>query len=577
MITKKSIKLFGVPGSGKTTQCLNYIKALIADGYSIKDICFTTFTTAGLRSIREKLLADGIDIEEVKDHYFKTIHSLTWDISCFDPSMIPSIKEKRDFFKNIGIGTNVRADGNSSEMVDVMSLFNRIGAMTGKRIIEFSKDAIKDILLPIFENADDPTLLQKYVIALVEYAAWLESVNKKEYIDALIHVYRNKIDIPCKILFVDEAQDLNFIQSEIIDLWTKTFDREIFIIAGDDDQAVYEFQGANPRYLIDYHSDLMEKKILSKSYRLPRNIAAFCNEVSKRLKYREEKIIEGLPHDGIIKYVHPGWNDFSTFFMDAFRENQLKGFKLLFRTNKMKREIAKVLFDETNIPFAYLAERDDFESFWSNKFMLSCNALNKIDGVEDLHIEEVKALLSIIPSKECLKHGAKKFFNEYVHSGVSVSEFLAWTKLWQPQRELFTPITSAINIKDQIISYLRYVRGDDIESIRKNEMYQNKFKRIKKCYSFEMERGLPKFKKRVELGTYHASKGLEAQIVIVFLATSYRFREINDEEIHCFYTASSRPKEQLWFIGSGGVNTGRGQHFLEDEFSDLIQEFVTND
>ena len=71
MSVQKTILLFGVAGSGKTTKCLDLIKDFISKGYAIDDICFTTYTKAGIASIKEKLEEANIFLPE--ENYFNTL------------------------------------------------------------------------------------------------------------------------------------------------------------------------------------------------------------------------------------------------------------------------------------------------------------------------------------------------------------------------------------------------------------------------------------------------------------------------------------------------------------------------
>jgi len=151
--------------------------------------------------------------------------------------------------------------------------------------------------------------------------------------------------------------------------------------------------------------------------------------------------------------------------------------------------------------------------------------------------------------------------------------FLDMTKLWKQQRDLLSFDENIDNskIKDQIIKFIKYFsfNEDNIKAIRKNEMYQNKFRKIISIIDFK-EKG-----KNIEfstlLGTFHSAKGLEADNIFVFLGTCNYFQNINDSEKRCFYVASSRAKERIFFIG-----TMNGQKtFLEEEFRDIIKQYRT--
>ena len=58
-------------------------------------------------------------------------------------------------------------------------------------------------------------------------------------------VWKNKINIPIKVLFVDESQDTVPLQDAIYELWVHEYNKEKMYLAGDDDQEIYSFGGAS--------------------------------------------------------------------------------------------------------------------------------------------------------------------------------------------------------------------------------------------------------------------------------------------------------------------------------------------
>ena len=93
-------------------------------------------------------------------------------------------------------------------------------------------------------------------------------------------------------LLIDEFQDTNGSQDEIINLLTKYWERPNVFIVGDDDQAIYEFQGARLRSMIDFFSRYEEVKVvtLTDNYRSPKTSYSgrrFRTHPGERLPDRE--------------------------------------------------------------------------------------------------------------------------------------------------------------------------------------------------------------------------------------------------------------------------------------------------
>ena len=61
---------------------------------------------------------------------------------------------------------------------------------------------------------------------------------------------------------------------------------KIRYIAGDDDQAIYRWAGADVRKFLSIKGNV---KVLPTSYRLPRKVHALANQISNRISLRQIK------------------------------------------------------------------------------------------------------------------------------------------------------------------------------------------------------------------------------------------------------------------------------------------------
>ena len=95
-------------------------------------------------------------------------------------------------------------------------------------------------------------------------------------------------------LLVDEFQDTNGSQDDIITLLTKPWERPNVFIVGDDDQAIYEFQGARLRSMVDFFSRYDEVKVvtLTENYR---SRQAILDAASVLIRGNEYRIGNELP------------------------------------------------------------------------------------------------------------------------------------------------------------------------------------------------------------------------------------------------------------------------------------------
>ena len=72
-----TIKIFGSPGTGKTTTLLNILEEKISEGYQANNIGFFSFTRRALKEARNRVIKKfNLDKDELE--YFRTIHSLCY-------------------------------------------------------------------------------------------------------------------------------------------------------------------------------------------------------------------------------------------------------------------------------------------------------------------------------------------------------------------------------------------------------------------------------------------------------------------------------------------------------------------
>ncbi|MBF6594017.1 MAG: ATP-dependent helicase [Thermaceae bacterium] len=89
-------------------------------------------------------------------------------------------------------------------------------------------------------------------------------------------------------VLVDEFQDVNLAQSEMLDLITASHHN--YMAVGDDDQTIYEWRGASPRFILEFASRYNAQKYLIRdSFRCPAPQVALAGRVIAQNTNREPK------------------------------------------------------------------------------------------------------------------------------------------------------------------------------------------------------------------------------------------------------------------------------------------------
>jgi DNA helicase-2/ATP-dependent DNA helicase PcrA len=126
----------------------------------------------------------------------------------------------------------------------------------------------------------------------INYERFKEYAHVIDFSDMLVNFIQNRKALPVDVAIIDEAQDLTSLQWRMCEIaFAKC--KKIYI-AGDDDQAIYEWNGAD----VDYFLNLKGHRIiLNKSYRLRKNILSFAKLISREIKHRVDKQFLPLNHE----------------------------------------------------------------------------------------------------------------------------------------------------------------------------------------------------------------------------------------------------------------------------------------
>lgn len=571
MIERKKIVLFGVAGAGKTTKCLEYIKEFLKE-YNLMDIAFTTYTKAGIDSIRTKLKEAEIYCPE--NSYFRTMHSITWRLSGFTREQIITPSEMKDFFETKKIPFKDRQEEDDKTIGEYyLEFYEYYQNQNAKKISIATEAELRDALDQKYEDDDKITRneMEQMLMIHKEFIKWKEEANKKVHSDSLIEVLEKQIDIPCKVLIVDEAQDLYLLQQKIINMWIEDFNKDYFLLAGDDDQTVHEWAGSKPNWLIEQAKTVSgeDRIILDKSYRCPKKICDLSNSILRNIKYRQEKWL--FP----VKQEEGKIESFQSFRYNEVIDKIKKEYSelpkgeqmyILFRANKFRNEFAQSLFEQCNIPFSFLNK--DGSSPYSLKFCCINNAIYKLVNGKGLTFQEAKYLTLSLPVQKLVK-GMKTKFRKGKDLPKEITRDFYFKEVCPIGLSAYE---DKFDLKEYLIRNLEYVnvgKKNAEENSKKNDFINHKLRSFNQLIEFmgfddpDDDKAEVRIVLPLQLGTFHASKGLQAYKVFVFLNTRWFWAEINDSELRCLYVAVSRSKSDLFMGYFAGFDTPSDPSLLE--------------
>ena len=271
-------KILGPPGTGKTTKLLKYVQTFLKLGTPIERIGYFAFTKKAATEAKERMLKlfPQYGYRDLK--HFQTLHSLAFTSLGMKKDNVMQSEHYEEIGKTIGVQVSVYKGGEEETgYIDSDSeYFNLINIARIKDVStkdEYDTDLYSDDM--------DYNLVE---IIEAELNNYKKSFALYDFTDMIEKFIGSELCPKFDVVFIDEAQDLSPIQWKMYDIIKQN--TKIMILAGDDDQAIYGWAGADVQR---FQEEPAKEKILPQSYRVPIKSSTSCrlNYISDRHKNHE--------------------------------------------------------------------------------------------------------------------------------------------------------------------------------------------------------------------------------------------------------------------------------------------------
>ena len=280
--------VLGPPGTGKTTYLLNKAEQFLESGVRPEKLGYVAFTKkAANEALTRAVEKFGYDPDELT--YFRTLHSLCYYWLGLGRSDVMARSNLRDFSKTIGERIGSAWDGENLMALKTKGdsmLF--LENMARNRRIGFREQ---------WNGADSNISWLHFEWFVKNYTRYKEANFLIDYTDMLEMFLDAKGSPRLDVLIVDEAQDLSALQWKCVEKLAENV--ETVYIAGDDDQAIYRWAGADVEHFIDLKGKIT---YLDQSYRVPRKVHDLALGVVKRIGNRKEKVWQPKKEEGTVNY-----------------------------------------------------------------------------------------------------------------------------------------------------------------------------------------------------------------------------------------------------------------------------------
>ena len=562
-------RLFGGPGSGKTTALLDRVETLLEDeDVDVNDVLVVSYTRAAAAEIRERL-AERLDTtpRALKGNV-STMHAKAYELLNLSRGDVVGESDKEAFCEEFGVEYEDEYKSGGRRTARSTTLGNKIIA-TSQWLQRTRRDVadwydvpfqwnVEEVRLPpeIDPNAqegnkytptwpsdDDRVDVPETIRAwrtykgdngLVGFADMLERVKQRALVP---HV---------DYLVIDEFQDITTLQYDVYEEWKPHMKR--VLIAGDDDQVVYAWQGADPDLLLDTPRD--EDVILPNSYRLPSKILNVVNREIRHIEKRQEKDLKPRKEGGTVEGVfNPSMLDLARNVRYTVEQDE-GTVMLLFRARyQMFQFIDEFL--PLGMPFSVMTD----QRMWTDRLTDYVRAVEKLEDDDPVTGLEARRLADMLQESAFGSNERDDLYDlidEY-EEGAETDDLAAIEISADEIRSLAPFVPDGASASDMVRK---------VTSFQRNSVG---------AYFDGPYQGMDP--DRVRLGTIHSAKGREADHVFVstdltekvveqmaasvseeeldakgideFTSTTSPVPILTDNERRVFYVGMSRARERL--------------------------------
>lgn len=272
--------ILGPPGTGKTTTLLSVLESELMK-VDPNRIAYVSYTRKGAYEGRDRA-RDRMNLKLKDLPYFRTLHSIAYRQAGISPGGM--VEDNKDLMKKFSNKMGMKFRGYYTEDFthtdDRYLFFDFLHRNNPKIASDYMMDMNLDMLKWVRRN----------------YERFKDAIKMPDYTDLIEQFCKDDKPLPVDVAIIDEAQDLTTLQWTMI--WIAFRNCKRVYIAGDDDQAIYEWSGADVPYFLHIKG---EQQILSKSYRLPDKIHEYSETITS---YIQERIPKEYTSNGYKGELH---------------------------------------------------------------------------------------------------------------------------------------------------------------------------------------------------------------------------------------------------------------------------------
>lgn len=586
------------PGSGKTTVITARVAYLILQtGVKPHNILTLTFNKAAQLEMERRFnLIYGSEISD-KVH-FATLHSfcnkVVRDYEKLKQQRLRRIEGSDEVINKKHLLKDIYSNINNTKINDdeLEALINEIGYVKNKMIKNLDDNTFSSKKFTQVYKAYEEYKKSNLMIDFDDMLTYAYSILSK--CPEILNYYRNKY----KFIQVDEGQDLSKIQFEVIKLLIDGVNN--FFIVADDDQSIYGFRGAEPQYILDIEKQFEACSIfrLENNYRSSKNIVELSSNFIKQNKNRFEKnhtTDNKVKCDAIILNADDE-NAQLALVLDKIKQydvqNMNKDIAILYRNNLSSILVADIL-DRNQIPFKLKQNKLFFFKHWLVQDVMAF-LMFALDQQDIEAFSKIYYRMNRFISKsmlECVLGNINESVIDCIMKNIDLKQFqintlmelklefiaLSKKKPWAALEYIKNNFNYLDSIKEYCelvglsFEYLNKLFGI-MQSISSNcqtiASFFIRLQELDQLFEGTASTSAVHKPKHITLSTFHSSKGLEYDCVLMIdlnnseipgdkaieKSSNSTDKSILEEERRLFYVGMTRARLELYLIYPVALN-----------------------